>query len=245
MKRDDTLLLMQLLKGRARALGVTQAQVAKRFAVSLPTVKRWFAGKGIAVETLTKLMQMFDVTWHDIASEFEVLAGPVHEYTLEQEKLFVRYPSALAYFNRLRDGLRPIEIEKQHRLSKRTTRRYLQFLETVGLIEIHPNDKIRVCVEGESRWIKNGPLSIQYKRTIISEFSAEVEKKSGSIRMGLHHLFPEDAADIQNQLSEIRARALRADRRARLAKLKGTQSMGLLFAFEAFEWDAAQIRDDF
>lgn len=236
MKLSSAKTVMDLLKTRAKFLGVTQQQIAKKFSVSLPTVKRWFAAKGVSIETLTELMEMLDLGWDDIAIEFDVAAGPEFVFTFAQEKLFAANPSAHVFFDLLLDGSTPYQIEKKFRLQKSSTRKYLRALENVGLIDVLPGDKIKIKVKGEAKWMTNGPLAQRFRESAIQDFMDHMNQSGGSLRFGIHNLLPEDKKDLKEDLEKINSKVLRAERRARLTRSPQTRSYGLMFAFEPYDW---------
>ena len=222
---------MSGLKGMTRAKGLTQASLAKDMGVSLPTIKRWFSGKGVTLENLFSLLDLIGVSFQDLI-EFIPPELKGFQYSSQQEEFFTRNPMYLAYFDRLLAGDRPQDVARQMRLTAKSTSRYLSGLEKIGLIEVHPENKIRMKVEGEPQWSKDGPLATKFRASVATEFIEKLGTKK--IHMGLHRLLPEDRDKSLALIKELQTFLMGSENRAKFLK-KGMSSYGFMVALAPFE----------
>ena len=82
--RDYEKQIMTLIKDKSRGIGLSQAKIAAELSVSLPTIKRWWAGKGVSLSILHKLCALLGVSLSQLLLEVEG-GGSVYTYTIKQE----------------------------------------------------------------------------------------------------------------------------------------------------------------
>ncbi len=230
--------LMNALKLRARAMGLTQDVLAKKMGVSHPTLKRWLAGKGVNLEQLIRLLELLDLSWNDLAAD--IGSTRTFRYSLEQEEHFALQPGHLAYFDLLLRGKSPREIRRLSGLRKTRAWQILRALEKIQLIEIISDERVRLLVQGEPVWRRNGPLAKSFRQQAITEFCQANESK---LSFALIQCSPADVRQLRDKLSELSALASAADRRARLPGAD-SPSYGLLVGLEKFDWSLLQLQDE-
>jgi transcriptional regulator with XRE-family HTH domain len=225
---------MAALRDRAKALGLSQRRLADALGISTATLKRWFAGHGIALSDLFRLMEILEVDLSTLAALVPAELNRGFVYTAEQEALFLKHPSTLAYFDKLLAGETPESLRKKHGLTLRATQRYLRHLEEVQLIQ-RQLSAVRVLVKGEPRWRPGGKLAERFRRNAIGSFLEQAERRRDGISMSLHRLLPEDEARLREMLDEVRLFARGAERRADAVGLGGGPH-GVLLGFAPFKW---------
>lgn len=232
---------MHYLKAQMRSKGYTQSTLARVLNVSLPTLKRWFAGKGVNLESLHAVMQALGVSFLEVASAIQSDALMQFEYTQEQEKALANNPKLLAYFDQLLRGRSPSAISKQFHLSKKTTQTCLHQLDKIGLVEWLPGNRARLKVAGEPRWRAGGPLAYRFKDQIRQDFlrSDKILFESFSA----HDFLPQDREKIRRLLLEIVETARQAASRATLNPAK-SQDCALFLSLKQFRWSVDQSLKD-
>lgn len=221
-----------VLKSRARQLGLTQVKVSKLLGVSHPTAKRWMRGESISVSQLLRLLEVLDLSFTELGALLPDSEKRNFVYTTAQEDLFIRHPSCLAYFNQLLESKTPKQIERQAKISARTTRRILSLLEKVDLIEVHPDDRIKLRVQGEPVWKPEGKLSKMLKTRAIQDFLMEKPKH---VELRLIRLRKDDKSELERRLESLGEFLRAADRRSALSGQMG-EPFAVLTAAGPFEW---------
>jgi hypothetical protein len=97
-------------------------------------------------------------------------------FTREQEEFFASHPHFLAYFFAVIENS-PAEIERIHGISRKSTFIYLSKLESMGLLELHPGDKVKHRVRGPVVWSDHGILGQTNSRIYVLEFAAHAAGK--------------------------------------------------------------------
>lgn len=175
MKKDASFSksVLSIVKRHARANGLNQNQLARRLGVSLPTIKRWLSGEAVSLDKLSLLCDVVGLKVSEVVAEVEGGSNSGWQYSLEQEEFLALNPDVLAFFDYMVQGSTPGRIKARFKLQRDKVSRYLSELESIGLVERHPGNRVRMVQKGEPVWRKAGPLSIAYRGKIINEFLSQ------------------------------------------------------------------------
>lgn len=223
--------LMAALRRRLQAAGLTQEEAARRLGVSLPTLKRWLAGKAVTIDQLKRICDLIGVQVAEVALEIESGLPAQEYYTEEQEEYLALNPDALAFFDLLSRGRSVRYIAKEFNLAPKSAERYLSALDKIHLIDWLPGNKVRLRLSGEPVWAKDGPLARRFKSEILSQFLSGQDNGHFS----LNEFLPDDVNRIQASLSELRQTIRQANQRARSMAGKPV-SFGAFVMIEPFRW---------
>lgn len=228
---------IEIIKLKAKSLGLTQAKVAEALHVSLPTVKRWWAGRGITVSVFERLCGVVGISLSSLFLESE--RGSIsYMYTPEQEQMFIKYPKVLALFDLLVSGESVPSVQKKYSLAKEELFAMLLKLDRVGLLQLHENNKIKLTQTGEPQWIPGGLLSRKYRTKMIEGLLGEHEKSETTFF--IHNYTPEDAMQLKVRLKELEEMMLSYNLKGNLNK-ENSKSYGVYFRFKEFEWDLREL----
>jgi transcriptional regulator with XRE-family HTH domain len=225
--------LMDLVKKKAQSVGVTQRQVAKELKVSVPTVKRWWAGKGVTLPVLNKIAGFLGLSLSELFQELEKGSSSHFTYTAEQEKMLANNPQALALFDLLVSGKNLAFIKRKYPLKDSVLTSLLLKLDRAGLIEFGAGNKVKPVNKGEPQWIPGGPLSQKYRKAMIESFLGEHAKSETTFLV--HDYLPEDAALIKARIKDLEK--LMNVCNGRSGSAASSDSYGGYIAFKKFEWD--------
>lgn len=226
--------IMASLREHASAKGYTQIVLAKKLNVSLPTLKRWLAGKAVTLENLKRLADSVGVSFVDLAAAVEDKEGTRLQYTIEQEEQLAKNPELLAFFDYLIRGYSPMNVQKKFLLSTVFLERCLSRLDKLGLIDWLPKNKAALKFVGEPQWRKGGPLAKRFGDQIRSEFLSS--HNTIFEKFVLHDYLPEDRIKIEGKLEETLELSRQASARATVSQ-NLTEAGGLLVSFKKFRWN--------
>lgn len=230
--------IMAVIKQRANALGLTQADLARELSVSLITVKRWYAGKGLRISNLEALSNLMGLKLSEIFALTDSYSAKTFSYTLAQEEALAAEPKLLALFDLLIGGVTLNQIKKRYNIDEKSLTSLLLKLDKLRLIELHANNKIKLVKAGEPLWNESGPLSKKFRSQMIHEFLGSHEKKSTSFM--IHDYYPEDAEQIKNKIKELEVFMMSANKKASFNN-KEARSFGSYFSFKEYEWDLRAV----
>ena len=232
--KDLNIQAMKIIKNKAKSLGLTQNDLAIRINVSLPTIKRWYGGGTITLESLHTLVSEVGLTLTEVFSSIENAVSEYFHYTEEQELFFSTHLNYLAYFDNILRGLSPIQIQRKFKLTEKKNILYLSKLDKLKLIEWLPKNKVNLLVQGEPAWEANGLLATKQRNDIFKSF-IDAQKESGTY-FYLHDYLPEDSEMIKIKIEELLEFAKRANSRAKF-HIDESSPSGLYISLQNFRWD--------
>lgn len=224
--------LMTLIKQKARTIQLSQVQIASQLGVSLPTVKRWWAGQGVSVTVLNMLCGLLGTSMSQLFLEFESGVA-AYSYSLEQERMLASNPRVLALFDLLVSGEPIASIRRTYKLNDAELWALLLKLDRVGLIELHAGNKVKLKRKGEPLWLPDGPLTTMYRKKMIEALIGQHAKPASTFF--IHSYLPEDVALLKVKLKELENLMRTCNARGILQPDKA-ESHGAYLCFNPFEW---------
>ncbi len=225
--------LMRFLKNRAKSQGITQVMIANQFNISLPTVKRWYQGKGLSLEQASQLSEFLGISLGEALVSIKNTTQ-TFQYTANQEKYFAKHPEYLAFFDNLLRGHSVKKISTRFSLNELKVSKYLLQLENLGLLELHIGNKVKLLVSGEPVWRKNGDLVKKFKNKILTDFS----NSPAQIKLDKFHLYDLLNYDLDKlilKLNDALQFATIASNRASVSSDK-SKALGLRVSLKGFNW---------
>lgn len=232
--RDLNKQALQIVRNKAKSQGLTQSELATKLGVSLPTIKRWYGGGTITLESLQRLVAEVGLTLTEVFSSLEETASETFHYTEEQEHFFSENPDYLAYFDNLLRGQSPSQIQKKFHMSERKSVQYLGKLDKLKLIAWLPKNKVKLLVKGEPVWKTGGELAKKLRSDIFRSF-IEREQRSDA-HFFLHDYLPEDRDELARKIQELIEFAKRANSRAKF-RTDSSKPAGLYLSLQNFRWE--------
>jgi DNA-binding Xre family transcriptional regulator len=158
--------LKQVLKSR----NVTYAQLSRRLAISEASVKRVFAKQTFTLERLDKICGALGIEITDLAKIVEHDAERVTQLTLEQEREIVADPKLLLVAVHALNHWTLEEIVERYAISKTECVRLLARLDRLRIIDLLPNNRIRVIVGRNFSWRPEGPFQRYFRDQLEADF---------------------------------------------------------------------------
>ena len=226
--------IIDVIKNKLKSRGVTQKMLADDLKVSLTTVKRWYSGRGINLSNLKSLSDYLELSLTDLFALIENKRPESFNYNIAQENALAKEPKVLAFFDYLVRGKSVNFIKKKFNISERELTKILLKLDKIQLIELHPENKIKLLNKGEPVWNDNGPLSQRFKKEILEHFLSSSDFSSS--KFFLHDYNLEDALKIKNKMKELELLLKSSNQKAILNNLE-TKSFGVYFSLKEFSWN--------
>lgn len=166
----QTAQLVNTLKKCLKAKGMTYRQVARATGLSEASVKRLFSEKSFSLKRLEEICNLIDLNFYDLAklsANSESVPGLL---TMEQEIALSENPKLLVYAYLLLNGREPAGIIMDYDISEAESLRFLLKLDELKIIELHPDNRVRLMVEKNATWRKDGPIARTYEKRVQREF---------------------------------------------------------------------------
>lgn len=171
---NETAQIVEALKRALKARGITYAALGKHLDLSEASVKRVFSLRSLTLARLEAICSVLNLT----VQELSRLAGgsdlnPAEQpdtLSVTQEQGLAADPQLLACFHLLANGHTPQEVATSLRADTRRLRQWLQRLDALGLLAVHPKLRVRLRVGPSINWRRNGPVRQLYEQQVREEF---------------------------------------------------------------------------
>ena len=160
--------LKQVLKSRS----VTYGEIARRIGMSEASIKRVFANQSFTLERLDRICEALSVEITDLAKMVEHESEQVVQLTLQQEGEIVSDPKLLLVAVHALNHWTLDEIVAQYTISKTECVRLLTRLDRLRIIDLLPNNRIRVIVGRNFSWLPEGPIRRHFHGQLEANFFA-------------------------------------------------------------------------
>ncbi len=169
---NDARKLVEALKRVVRMRGLTYGALAARARLSEASVKRLFSRGTFTLPRLEQFCALLDVDFQELAR----LAGggddEAREMTLAQEAALAADERLLAVFYLVYSGWRPADIVAHYRLAAAQCTALLLKLDRLDLIELMPENRVRLRLPRGARLRPDGPLRRTHGARLVDDFLA-------------------------------------------------------------------------
>jgi len=160
--------LKQLLKSR----GMTYADVARGLRMSEASVKRVFAKQTFTLRRLDGICDLLGIEITDLGRMVEHDAERVSTLTVKQEAQLVSNPKLLLVAVHALNHWSLDDIVSTYTISKTECVRWLARLDRLGIIDLLPDNRIRVRVARSFGWVADGPIMRYFGAQVRADFFA-------------------------------------------------------------------------
>jgi len=196
--------LLHTLKGCLKAQGKTYADVAHTLNLSEASVKRMFSEQQFSLQRLDSVCQMLGMELSDLVKQMEASAERINqlthaqEFEITQDLLLVLVTVCVFNHWSFTQIIDYFTIEEQECLSR------LLKLDKMEIIQLLPENRIKLLVSTDFNWIPNGPFERFFREHIGQEyFSSSFDGERQTLRVLNGTLSKQSAAEFQRKLGRL------------------------------------------
>ena len=183
---------------------MTYADLAKRINLSEATIKRIFAEENLSISRLEQISQVMNMEISDIISLMKERQFRLKQLTEEQELEIARDPLLIlvgvCVLNRWELG----DIISKYNISEHQCVQKLARLDRLKIIELLPNNRIKLLVSPNFQWRKNGPMLNVFRETIGREFFKTNFVKENEMLVVLNGTFSRNSSlEFQKKINKL------------------------------------------
>ncbi len=160
--------LKQVLKGR----GMTYADVARGLKMSEASVKRVFARQTFTLQRLDRICELLGIEITDLGKIVEHDSERLSQLTSKQESELVSDSKLLLVAVHAINHWTLDEIISTYVISKVECIRFLTRLDRLRIIDLLPNNRIKVLVARNFSWLPDGPIQRHFGAQVQTDFFA-------------------------------------------------------------------------
>jgi transcriptional regulator with XRE-family HTH domain len=155
--------VIDVLKRELKARGLTYAQIAKRIGMSEASVKRMFSERTFTLARLDQILGAAGIEFAELTRHFGREEHLLTQLTEAQEREIVAEPKLFLVACAVLNLMTFSDIVAEYTLPNAEVVGLLARLDRIGIIELLPNNRIRLKIARTFAWIPNGPIQQTFK----------------------------------------------------------------------------------
>jgi hypothetical protein len=166
-------LIVAELKRALREQGYTYATVAKHLQLSVASVKRLFSTGDFTLQRVDQICDLLGLELPVILDRAQDYRAPTNQLSLSQEKEIISDPGLflIAWLTLSRTSFE--DIVKTYKFSAAEVQRYLIKLDRLKVLELQPDNRVRLLVSRRFSWRRGGPVQRYIDQKLLKEFFAD------------------------------------------------------------------------
>ena len=158
--------LKQLLKQKK----MTYRKLAEALGESEANVKRVFSNSSFSLEKLERICHLLEIRLPDLFLLADQQLEKITQLTKEQEKELVDNPRLLLVAVCVRDGWTFEEIIEHYEIDQFECIQHMARLDKLKMIQLLPENRYKLLIAQDFRWLKNGPLERFVEKDVLVKF---------------------------------------------------------------------------
>ena len=197
--------LITTLKKLLKRGNLTYVDVARQLELSEASVKRLFSEQNLSLQRLDAICSLLDMEISDLVQEMQSeQRKPISELTEAQEKEIANDLMLLMITVYVLNRWSMRDILDNYDLTETECIRYLAHLDRIRIIELQPNNQIKLLVAANFKWREDGPIMNLFRSKIETEFFRTrftAESESLVVLNGM--LSPANNALFQRKMAQL------------------------------------------
>lgn len=196
--------LIATLKKALKANHVTYKKLAEALDISESSVKRIFAEENFSLVRLEQICDVLDIGISDLVSMMNRDTPRISELTEEQEKVAAADIRLLGIAFLVINGWSYQNILDHYPVDAPDLVHYLVKLDQLRVIELAPNNRIKLIVSSNFSWRKNGPIQTVLQAHVQKAFMEGDIESLGGQQHFISGMLSEASSDVvKKELTRI------------------------------------------
>jgi transcriptional regulator with XRE-family HTH domain len=237
--------LVDALKKALKSHGKTYRDVAAALDLSEASVKRLFSERNFTLDRLEQICQEIDLDIPGLVRLAESASPTIRELTEEQEKELVSDIKLLLVAVLLVEGWTYDDIYQHYDFSEPEIIQRLTRLDRLKLIELQPNNRVRLLFANDFAWRKNGPIEQYFTRNIKGAFlRSRFNKKDEALIFVYGVLSEHSNAVLQRRLHQVASEFYELHREDLRLPLEQRLGSSMILAIRPWNFFSDLVRGD-
>ncbi len=233
--------LIETLKRALKSRRLTYGEVARRLEMSEANVKRMFASKRFTLNRLEAICQLMQLELSDLFQLYEESRQRITQLTLEQEQGLVQDQQLLLVAVSVRNRLSFDDIISHYQISETDCIRCLAKLDRLKLIDLLPENRIKLRIDEDFRWLPNGPIERFFEKQIQGQFLRSSFSGDSEQRLFLFGLLGDASTQtVINKMHVLAREFTELHRQDARLPLQKRQNIGFMLALRPWELEVFQ-----
>lgn len=196
--------LLSALKRQLKLQNLTYVDVSKHLGLSEASIKRLFTQGQISVGRLESICQLAQITLTDLVLIAKLEQRKISSLTMAQEQEIVGNDELLIVTVCVTNGYSFDEIIEQFDISHTQCIQHLAHLDRLKLIELQPENRIKLLVSPTFNWLVNGPIQRYFLTHIKEAFFQSAFKDKTEKLLVINGLLSEGSnSEMQDEMQQL------------------------------------------
>jgi len=237
----ETVQLISTIKKKLKSQGMTYRDLARALDISEPSIKRIFASGRLSIDRLVQISSLLGFTLAELTKEAITGQPRLSSLTEKQEREVISDPKLLRVAVCALNHFTIDDIVELYRLTKEECIKYLLRLDKLRIIDLLPNNRIRIIVARDFDWLPHGPIKRYFLSRGINDFLASNFTQEDETMAFVNGMFTDQAlAQIQDELRRLRLKVAELHEDSLAAPIRKRSGIGILLAMR--KWEPADFR---
>jgi transcriptional regulator with XRE-family HTH domain len=237
----ETAQLISTIKKKLKRQGITYRDLAHALDLSEPSVKRILASGRLTIDRLMQISNLLGYTLAELTKEATSEQPRLRTLTDKQEREVVSEPKLLIVTVCALNHWTMDEIVEFYQLSKEECIKCLLRLDKLRIIDLLPNNRIRINVARDFSWLPLGPIKQYFQSRGMHDFLESSFTQEDETMAFVHGMFSDHArSQIQNELRRLRQKIAELHEDSLTVPLSKRSGIGLLIATR--KWEPSDFR---
>ncbi|MDH5544701.1 MAG: helix-turn-helix transcriptional regulator [Gammaproteobacteria bacterium] len=197
-------LLISALKKVLKNQGVRYRDLAEVLGLSEASIKRMFSEGNLSIRRLGEVCAYLGVNFTDLANIMDQEERRTDRLNEQQEYELVADIKLLLMAFLVINGFHFGEIQRYYRYTDAETIRYLAHLDRIGIIDLFPNNRIRLKISPKFTWRRDGPIQKFFTQRLQPDFLASQFLNEGESHFFLTAMLsPESAKELEKRIHDL------------------------------------------
>lgn len=234
--------IIDAVKVALKQQGITYRVLAEKLDVSESTIKQMFANSNFSLNRLDEICELLEVDIAALLELSESLEERVTSITLEQEQALVEDKRLLVVAYCLVNHWKVEEIVTRYNIDGTEIITLLARLDKMRLIELQPNNRVRLIMANNFSWHPNGPIEKYFRATIQTEFFNTSFDEEGALRVVKNGVITtKGQIDLHNRIKMIDSLFDEISEQER--KIPANQRHGITMILAIRNWEVSIFSD--
>ena len=201
---QQTSALISVLKRSLKEHGVTYADLTTPLDLSEASIKRLFADESFSLKRLDKVCAHIGMNMSELFTKLEQNMDYLSELTVDQEKVIVSDERHILVMQLVFSDWTFNDILRIFKLTEPELIQSLVKLDKIGLIELLPNNRIKLLTAHNFTWRKDGPVQSFFRQNLQSDFfDTDFAEEGSDLTMLTGMLSKEARIEFDKKLQEF------------------------------------------
>jgi transcriptional regulator with XRE-family HTH domain len=166
----STTVIVDSIKRRLKAQGITYQVLAKKLSLSEPTIKRDLTRGDFTLKRLDEICDILGVTVADLANDESARGPKITRFTDAQERALTADPKLVLLTYLLVNRWSTDEIMNAVDLDENAVVRALLALDAIGIVKFRPPRGVQLLTARNFTWRKDGPMHDFFLQRVVPDY---------------------------------------------------------------------------